>query len=105
MHGTLLRQTRRDLAAYTRFRSALVARLELSNVDAGAVVLRTADVPVAVGAFLTAREAACARGTGGFLVEAAVPVVAFRPPSPVLVGLATVVPEDVVDEKLFLRSP
>lgn len=74
-------------------------------VDAGAVVFRTVDAVAEVAVFLTARDAAWARGTAGFLVVAVAPAVAFLAPVPVRVGFVTVVPEDVVDEKLFLRSP
>lgn len=54
--------------------------------------------------FLTAIEAACARGAAvGFF--AAVDAVALRAVPAGRPTLATVVPVEVVDEKLFLRSP
>jgi hypothetical protein len=74
-------------------------------VDAGAVVFRTVEAVAEVAVFLTAKDAVWARGTAGFLVVEAVPAVAFLAPVPVRVGFVTVVPDDVVDEKLFLRSP
>jgi hypothetical protein len=74
-------------------------------VDAGAVVFRTVDAVAEVAVFLTARDAAWARGTAGFFAVVVDPAVAFLVPVPVRVGFATVVPEDVVEEKLFLRSP
>jgi hypothetical protein len=90
---------------YTRLRSALIPRDEASIVDAGAVVFRTVDAVAEVAVFLTARDAAFALGTAGFFVVVEAPAVAFLAPVPVRVGFVTVVPEDVVDEKLFLRSP
>lgn len=80
-------------------------RLEASVVDAGAVVFRTVAGLVVL---LTARDATCPRGTGGFLVVVdVVPAVGLRAAVPVLVDFCAVVPEDAVDETvpvLFLRS-
>lgn len=74
-------------------------------MDAGAVVFRTVDAVAEVAVFFTASDAAWARGTAGFLAVVVDPAVAFLAPVPVRVGFVTVVPEDVVDEKLFFRSP
>lgn len=88
---------------YTRFRSARVPRPDASVVAAGAVVFRTEAALVAL--FFTANEAVWVRGTAGFLVVVAVPVVALRAPVPVRVGFVTVVPDDAVEPLLFRRSP
>jgi hypothetical protein len=77
-------------------------RVVASVVDAGAVVLRMGAAAVV---FLTATEAACGRAEAVFLaVEEAVPVVAFLALVPVRVGFCTVVPEEAVEDMLFLRS-
>lgn len=77
-------------------------RVVASVVDAGAVVLRTVE---ALAVFFTAIEAACGRAVVAFLaVEEAVPVIAFLALVPVRVGFWTVVPEEAVDDMLFLRS-
>lgn len=74
-------------------------------MDAGAVVFRTV---VGLVVLLTARDAACPRGTGGFFVVVeVVPVVPFLAVVPGLDDFCTVVPEDAFDETvpvLFLRS-
>lgn len=89
---------------YTRFRRARVPRAEASVVEAGAVVLRIEAALAAV--FFTAKEAVCARGAVGFFAAVdAVPAVALRAPVPVRVGLATVVPDEAFEDKLFFRSP
>lgn len=54
--------------------------------------------------FLMANEAAWARGTAGFFVADAVPVVALRAPV-ARAGFVTVVLDDVVEPLLIRRSP
>ena len=59
--------------------------------------------------FLTAKDAACVRGTTGFFVATVdVPLIAFRAPVPARVDLITVVLDEVTEDNvpvLFLRSP
>lgn len=68
---------------------------------AGAVVFR---IDAVLAGFLTAIDAACMRGAAGFFAAALEAAVAFLAPVPVRVGFMTVVPEDALDEALFLRS-
>jgi len=67
------------------------------------VVFRTDAALAAV--FFTANEAVWLRGTAGFFVADAVPVVALRVPAPARVDFVTVVPDDAVEPLLFRRSP
>lgn len=73
------------------------------SVAAGAVIFRIEAV-LALAGFLAAIDAACMRGAAGFFAAALEAAVAFLAPVPVRVGFVTVVPEDALDEALFLRS-
>lgn len=92
-------------SCYARLRN--VRFRPASPVGVGALFPAAAAAVVDTAVFFTF-AGACVRAAAGFLAVAAAPApapaVAFRAPVPVLVGRTTVVPEEALDETLFLRS-
>lgn len=97
------------LEFYARLRN--VRLRPASPVGVGALFPAAAAAAAAVvdvAVFFTLFAGAWLRAAAGFfaavLEEEVVVVVAFRAPVPVLVGRTTVVPEEALEETLFLRS-
>lgn len=105
-----MQDTPQSDSVYSRSKIKCLIYARLRNVR-----LRPAS-PVGVGALFPAAEAvvdvavfftfvgAWFRAVAGFFAAVVEAAVAFRAPVPVLVGLTTVVPEEALEERLFLRS-